>query len=458
MASHLILTPLSSLNPPSSARTWQSVVHPSLPLVATASSDKTVRVYSLSSFTLLSTVSGGHKRSVRAVAWKPGTRKGEAVLATGSFDASAGIWKKHYPPGSGVEDPIGGGGGALEVDVSRSSRIPRGEDDEGYGDEGEDSEDDDYAFTVLLDGHESEIKSLAFSPSSRYLATCSRDKSVWIWEELEDDNWETVAVLQEHDGDVKCVAWHPTEELLASSSYDDTIRLYKEDVDDWMQIAVLSGHEKTVWWVEFEPEVDHPSLGSVKDSSLSQEQKDFLIQQRAAGPRLISCSDDLTIRIWQRQSAANTGGNNSGIPSIIRSHSIEEEWTQEAVFPAAHERSIYALSWSKKTGMIASAGSDGKIVVYKEVWKTSETTAPIDTVDSSAETTTSTTAPIATEWVIVASVENAHDVFEVNHVTWAKRWDRGRKDDSEEVIVSTADDGDVKVWILEEASSSSVAK
>ena len=56
-----------------------------------------------------------------------------------------------------------------------------------------------------------------------------------------------------------------------------------------------------------------------------------------------------------------------------------------------------------------------------------------------------------TEWIVVAEIFSAHDVFEINHVTWAKRADKGKRWDGEEVIVSTGDEGEVRVWTLDEA-------
>lgn len=363
-------------------RVWQCAPHPVLPLLATASGDKSSRIISLLTYTTLSTIDGGHKRSIRSVAWKPNTL-GESVLATGSFDATAGIWRRY------------------ENDIALTS-----------GGEYNDDEDEEWRFAVVLDGHESEIKSVAWSAGGTFLATCSRDKSVWVWEEMDDDNFETVAVLQEHTQDVKCVTWHPEEALLASASYDDTVRLYREDLDDWVCCSLLEGHESTVWCVVFEP--------------LSA--KNYDDQRRS---RLVSCSDDKTVRVWTRVSKKGEEGT-SAMPSILRGAPVEEDWAGTAVLPAAHTRSIYSISWSPNTGRIVSCGGDGKIVVYEESVEEGDT-------DMGGK-----------PWKIVAELEGAHGVYEVNSVSWSKRFDKDSRGDDDEIIISSGDDGDVKIWILNE--------
>ena len=380
----------------------------------------------------------------------------ESTLATGSFDSSVGVWRKDHD--------------GLDADAMNFTGGTEG------GENQEEEEDEEWRFALVLDGHDSEVKGLSFfhlnghrlevlgvswSAGGNLLATCSRDKSVWIWEEIDDDDYETVAVLQDHSADVKSVAWHPEEILLASGSYDDDIRLWKEDVDDWTCISVLQGHDSTVWMVEWESASIAESLMVTTNESAG---RDAWVERRqASGARLASCSDDLTIRIWRR--LPKEKGQEQSKLSIIRTASIDEDWTEESQLPKRHDRPIYAISWSKKTGRIASTGGDGKIVIYEERWRKVPGNADGEGAkndhqftngdathdangDGDEEMANETVEPSnATEWVVIAELESAHDVFEVNHVTWTKRADRGKRED-EEIVISTGDDGGVKVWSL----------
>ncbi|KAI5784671.1 WD40-repeat-containing domain protein [Geopyxis carbonaria] len=392
-----------------SERVWQVAIHPSQPLLATASSDRSARLLSLRTLAPLSSIDGGHKRSVRSVAWKPNTT-GESVLATGSFDATAGIWRRWDL------DPATTTTSAADPAAAAA----------------DDADDDEWRFAVVLDGHESEIKSVAWSAGGTFLATCSRDKSVWVWEELDDDNFETVAVLAEHTQDVKAVAWHPAELLLASASYDDTVRLYREDVDDWGCCAVLRGHAATVWGIAWERANTEAEDGEGK-----------------GGPRLASCSDDLEVRIWRRVEAKERKVPGA-VPSILRLQPLEEEWVCEAVLPRVHERSIYSVAWSATSGRIVSCGGDGWIVVYEEVEvEAAETAAETAGAGETAEGEAKVEGK-KKQWRIQAQIQGAHGVFEINCVQWSKRWDAGKAGEDEEIVVSAGDDGEVGVWQIQE--------
>ncbi|KAI4141246.1 MAG: hypothetical protein L6R39_005445 [Caloplaca ligustica] len=394
------ILPVATLKPPCSSRAWLSAPHPDLPIVATATANA-LRIYSLTSFTLLSTITGGHKRSIRSASWKPGS-KSQPVIATGSFDASVGIWCQE-------------------------------EDDK-----------EDWRFAIVLDGCESEVKSVAWSAGGNLLATCSRDKSVWIWEEVGEDDFETVAVLQEHEGDVKCVAWHPEEELLASASYDDDVRLWREEVDDWTCVSVLRGHQSTVWAVEWEPVHG-------RDDEV--------------GSRLASCSDDGTIRIWrkkpnqarQQQSRLSTIRSTSGeeweeeaqLPKqhVRTIYSVAWSKVSHRIASVGGDGKIVVYEKHAVTG-----STDGEVNDYNHDATPVEPNGihpePIVPEDNrQPEDDASINSQVKKDkhsnWRVVAEYDCAHGVFEINHVAWAKAKVNGSE---QEVIMTTGDDGEVKLW------------
>ncbi|KAL2680703.1 Cytosolic iron-sulfur protein assembly protein [[Neocosmospora] mangrovei] len=416
-------------------RAWASIPHPTLPLLATAHS-KAVTVFSLSTASAHSTLTGGHTRSVRSAAWKPHLPPHRLCLVTGSFDSTAGIWRWDG-------DEAAQQGGELEVEVTQRDVRRKNDDDSDDDSPG----DKDWEFTLVLEGHDSEIKSCAFSPSGTYLATCSRDKSVWIWEDIgaseADDEWETIAVLNEHEGDVKAVAWCPdlpgrnarrsySSDVLASASYDNTVRIWREDGDaEWVCVAVLEGHEGTVWGIQWE---SRPRPGDLF-------------------PRLLTFSADGTIRVWTLQQeednedGTGTGSRSAlgGIPNTMR-RSLREEWKCTAILPKAHTRDIYSVTWSSQTGLVASTGSDGVVALYTEdnsggdIPETGNSTNAEEVQQSSA----------SASWRLLTTHPGAHGPYEVNHITWCRRYDAGsERRGEEEMLVTTGDDGIVRPWQVE---------
>ncbi|KAI5864141.1 WD repeat protein [Durotheca rogersii] len=437
------LVPLPPFKPDLYQRAWQSIPHPTLPLLATTH-QKSVTVFSLSTLSAHSALTNGHERSVRSATWKPNLPPHRLCLVTGSFDSTAGLWRWSDDRG-----PRAAGSGGDD-------------DDDGDGSDSDGKAERDWELIVVLDGHDSEIKSVAFSPSGQYLATCSRDKSVWVWEDVgaseADDEWETVAVLSEHEGDVKAVAWCPDTtddsgggggrrgrygtDVLASASYDNTVRVWREDGDgEWVCVAVLEGHGGTVWGLQWEPR-----------------------RRRGGGfPRLLTWSADRTLRIWtlkeEDEDEDDAGGAGhawgAGIPNTMR-RSLKEEWECTAVLPAAHARDVYAASWSAQTGLVASTGSDGMLAVYGESEERADAAAELDgdAVMTNGHPTAAAgedaPAPRGSRlWKVLATVPAAHGPYEVNHVTWCRRWDAGcapERRGVEEMLVTTGDDGVVRPW------------
>ena len=85
--------------------------------------------------------------------------------------------------------------------------------------------DDIFDCVNTIEGHESEVKSVEFHSNRNWIATCGRDKTVWVWDFDEDFEFSCISIINAHSQDVKKIKWVPNSDLLASASYDETIRI-----------------------------------------------------------------------------------------------------------------------------------------------------------------------------------------------------------------------------------------
>lgn len=131
--------------------------------LASCSGDKTVRLWredpSAASWQCVAILEDVHSRTIRSVAWSPDGR----LLATASFDRTVAVWEKTSDPGRGGTE----------------ARLV-------------------WELAATLEGHESEVKGVAWSSDGIHLATCSRDKTVWVWEWAPGNDFEVVDVKQGH--------------------------------------------------------------------------------------------------------------------------------------------------------------------------------------------------------------------------------------------------------------------
>ncbi|CAG8719650.1 22358_t:CDS:10, partial [Dentiscutata erythropus] len=105
-----------------------------------------------------------------------------------------------------------------------------------------------------LSGHQSDVVDLAWSRNNTYLASCSLDSLVFIWD---GKTFERLHKLNQHLGFVKGVTWDPVGEYLATASDDKTIKIWR--TADWTVQAEISK--------PYAPTIFYPRLSWSPDGS-----------------------------------------------------------------------------------------------------------------------------------------------------------------------------------------------
>jgi WD40 repeat protein len=287
-----------------------------------------------SRWVLQATLTGIQERTIRSVAFAP--INSPLVLASASFDGTVAIWE--YSEDTQAE----------------------------------------WECTAQLEGHDNEVKCVVWNVTGSLLATCGRDKTVWIWEYFlpgtvggpdvssrdQSGDTECIAVLHGHEGDVKCVQFSPShgqwgdgDEILVSASYDDTIKVWAEDAGDWYCAATLSAvHSSTIWTLALSP----------------------------GGGRMISGSADGSLAIYKCYTNAEKKAlfpeeeqNRNGL------------WKCVGKLPEAHSGIVYCVNYAPSRaghGRIASSGGDNIINIFREAMG-STSDQPLFSLDTSIATT-----------------------------------------------------------------------
>ena len=280
--------------------------------VATASYDKTVRVWDTSHGFSIITYQG-HWDRVQTLAWSPdGTR-----IASAGDDSTVQVW-----------------------DAATGRQV------------------------LTYRGHSNAVTAVAWSPDGRRIASASEDKSVQVWD---TSNGGLVFGYRGHTKKVLALAWSPDSRRIASGGEDKSVQVWSPIKDKSSFFGTLrltprgqftyKGHAGRVNGLVWSPNgqriasVSNDKSMQVWDSSTG---KQFIVHRNtSAGMNAVTWSPD------GRYIAA--GGNDKMVQ-------VWDAVTRNNVFTyRGHTGYVLALAWSPDGKLLASAGVDHTM----QVWATS---------------------------------------------------------------------------------------
>ncbi len=349
--------------------------------LASASDDKTIKLWNLQTQTEIKTLTG-HSNAVYSVAFSPDGK----TLASASSDKTIKLWNLQTQPE--IKTLTGHKDSVNSVAISPDGKTLA-------------SASDDKTIKLwnlqtqteikTLTGHKDSVNSVAISPDGKTLASASSDKTIKLW------NLQTqteIKTLTGHSNAVYSVAFSRDGKTLASASYDKTIKLW--NLQTQTEIKTLTGHSNSVWSVAFSP--DGLTLASVSSDTTiklwnlqtqtaiktltGHRNKVYSVAFSPDGKTLASASSDKTIKLWNLQTQTEIKtltGHSSSVNSVafspdgktLASASSDKTiklWnlqTQTEIKTlTGHSDSVWSVAFSPDGKTLASASHDGTIKLW----------------------------------------------------------------------------------------------
>jgi len=205
--------------------------------LASASVDKTIRLWDAQKGNMHQTLNGDINSIVYSVDWSPDGR----TIASGYKDKTIRLWDTQ----SGKLRQV------LKEHVDRVYSVVFSPDGRTLASSSLDKtirlwDTQSGKLRQTLKGHRDYVYSVAFAPDGRTLASSSLYKTIRLWDA---QNGKLLQALEGHSKAVSNITWSFDGEILASCSDDKTIRLWNTKTGK--PITILEGHTEEVFCVRF---------------------------------------------------------------------------------------------------------------------------------------------------------------------------------------------------------------
>ncbi|KAI9835287.1 MAG: hypothetical protein M1819_002431 [Sarea resinae] len=165
-----------------------------------------------------------------------------------------------------------------------------------------------YRQKLILRGHKKGVSAVKFSPDGRWIASCSADATIKVWDATTGRHLRT---LEGHLAGISTIAWSPDSKTLASGSDDKSIRLWDVSTGKAYPVPLL-GHHNYVYSLAFSPKGNMLVSGSYDEAVFLWDVRTARVMRSLPahsdpvggvdftrdGTLVVSCAGDGLIRVW----------------------------------------------------------------------------------------------------------------------------------------------------------------